>query len=382
MKMFLRDDALDIQIPYNGLMQSFTINSSNNFFLKLVYMLAHDLDIELTENYFKKITLNKSSKFFDKNQLIQKIKNTQSFITVQTSGTTSKPKKIKHKVQNLFKSVIIKKNLVDAVWGYTYNPYHIGGLQVFFQAFLNGSTIIYLYGKSIDHVVEQIYKYRITHLSGTSTFYKLLISKNEKFESVQRVTFGGEISTKYLYQKMSNIFPQAKITNVYATSESGTLFASHDHIFTIENENQVKIDENELYIHKKFIGENQDIKGDWYATGDIVKIVGQNPLRFVFQYRDSDIINVGGQKVNPHEIEQYIESHPNISSALVYKKENSVLGNIILCDVVKSNESLTEKDILTFLRNKKVANYKLPRMINFINQLQFSKNYKSVRSNR
>jgi acyl-coenzyme A synthetase/AMP-(fatty) acid ligase len=318
-----------------------------------------------------------------KNELISKIKNTghQWNITLFTSGTTGLPKKVKHTFQSLNRFVKITEKNTDDVWGFAYNPTHIAGIQVFFQALLNGNSIIRLFELSTDLVFNSIEQYGITHISATPTFYRLLYPINKIFPNVVRITVGGEKFDEKTIDKLKPAFPNSKITNVYASTEAGTLFAAKGDVFTVkaEMEEFVKIENNQLFIHKDMMGLTENKINSWYNTGDIVEIVSENPLQFRFVSRKNEMINVGGYKVNPNEVEEAIRTINGISDVRVFAKSNSVLGNIICCEIVKIDENLDEAKIRSFLQTQ-LQEYKIPRFIKFVNELSTTRTGKIKRN--
>lgn len=318
-----------------------------------------------------------------KNELISKIKNTgpQWNITLFTSGTTGLPKKVKHTFQSLNRFVKITEKNTDDVWGFAYNPTHIAGIQVFFQALLNGNSIIRLFELSTDLVFNSIEQYGITHISATPTFYRLLYPINKIFPNVVRITVGGEKFDEKTIDKLKPAFPNSKITNVYASTEAGTLFAAKGDVFTVkaEMEEFVKIENNQLFIHKDMMGLTENKINSWYNTGDIVEIVSENPLQFRFVSRKNEMINVGGYKVNPNEVEEAIRTINGISDVRVFAKSNSVLGNIICCEIVKFDENLDEAKIRSFLQTQ-LQEYKIPRFIKFVNELSTTRTGKIKRN--
>jgi len=109
-----------------------------------------------------------------------------------------------------------------------------------------------------------------------------------------------------------------------------------------------------------------------------VEIISENPLRFRFIARKNEIINVGGYKVNPQEVEDVLISLGTIKEAFVYPKKNSVLGNIVCADIVISENSVTVPGLLKDLRSC-LQEYKIPRIINFVESINYSRTGKKIR---
>lgn len=303
-------------------------------------------------------------------------------ITLFTSGTTGTPKKITHNFDSITRFVKKSENHNKDIWGFAYNPTHMAGVQVFFQALLNGNTLIRLFGLNSGDIYAEIERNNITNISATPTFYRLLFPCNKTFKSVKRITSGGEKFDKHLTQQIQTVFPNAKITNVYASTEAGSLFASSNDIFTVKPEylNLVKIKDNELLIHNSLMGNNEFQKdNEWYHTGDLIEIISESPLSFRFSSRKNEMINVGGYKVNPQEVEEAILMIKGIKNAYVYAKKNSILGNIVCCEVVSENKDIKDAFIRKHLQEN-IQEFKIPRIIKFVDAISTTRTGKLKRN--
>lgn len=335
------------------------------------------------ENFDEVLDKNKFKNIVSKEELIDKLRKTNDNwnVTLFTSGTSGVPKKVTHDFQSISRFVKISEYTSSSVWGFAYNPTHMAGIQVFMQALLNGNSIVRVFGLSAGKVFEEIEINKISYISATPTFYKLLLSCERKFESVKRITSGGEKFNEEIKKKLLFIFPNAKFNNVYASTETGTLFASNDDLFTIKEgfATLVKVENDELYIHSKLMGETGTVMGDWYNTGDLVDVVLEKPLSFRFVSRNSDMINVGGYKVNPLEVEEVLLTFPGVINARVFPKSNSVLGNIICCEIVREGKSIEEIAIRSFLQSK-LQEFKVPRIYKFVEELNTTRTGKIKRN--
>lgn len=304
-------------------------------------------------------------------------------LTLFTSGTTGLPKKVKHSFETITRSVKTGERFENNIWGFAYNPTHMAGLQVFFQALLNLNPIIRLFKLDKQIVYTEIELNKITHISATPTFYRLLLPSEYTLQSVRNITSGGEKFDSKTFTQLKNIFPNAKFTNVYASTEAGSLFASNADVFQIKDEhsNYIKIENNELLIHRNLMGQTDNLKlidVDWYATGDIVEIISVNPICFKFTSRKNEMINVGGYKVNPHEVEDEIRKINDIVEVRVFAKPNSVLGNIVVAEIVRANLLLTEQNIREILQTK-LQDYKIPRIFKFVDSIDTTRTGKILR---
>lgn len=333
-------------------------------------MKSNDLDNKVYKNNQNKIDFNNLYKEF--------LKYSNVNLTLFTSGTTGIPKKVTHKLASLNQSVKVSDYYNNDIWGLAYNPTHIAGLQVFFQALLNKNLIIDIYNTSRSFVLNSFNKYKITNLSATPTFYRLLLPIPDEHSFLKQITVGGEKSDKNLIIKLKESFKNARITNIYASTEAGQILKSKGDFFKIENE-KVKIENNEILIHKNLLGDNDFSKGEWYHTGDLIEYIDSNKEYFKIVSRKNDVINSGGYMVNLTEIEELIIEIDGISDARVYSKSNAVVGNLILCEIqLIEGVVLLEKDIKSKLA-KRLQPHKIPRIINIVDFIQKTKTGKKIR---
>jgi len=316
-------------------------------------------------------------------EVVAAVQNSQSEITIFTSGTTGQPKKVVHSIATLTRAVRIGDRYKGQIWAYAYNPTHMAGLQVFFQAFENQNTLVNVFNQPREYVYQQIRDKKITHISATPTFYRLLLPFEQAYESVIRVTLGGEKSDQHLYDSIMKIFPNAKINNVYASTEAGSLFAAKGDCFQIPVaiKDKFKVVDDELLIHKSLLGSSDSFKftDDYYHSGDLIEWVDEAQGLFRFKSRKNELINVGGYKVNPGEVEVAIQDIEGVRQAMVYGKANSILGNVLCADVVlEPGFTLTELDIKKVLSSQ-LQNFKVPRRIKFVEEISLTRTGKMKR---
>ena len=322
--------------------------------------------------------------FQNMDELIDAMSRSASEITIFTSGTTGQPKRVVHSVATLARNVRKGEKYQDQVWAYAYNPTHMAGTQVFFQVLMNMSTMVNVFGAPRAEVYHAIKQYGITHISATPTFYRMLMPYEKEYPTVQRVTFGGEKSDRQLYEHISKIFPNAKINNVYASTEAGSLFAAKDDCFQIpvNIRDNFRLENDELLIHKSLLGQSDSFAfdGEYYHSGDLIEWVNETEGLFRFKSRKNELINVGGYKVNPGEIEDAINAIEGVQQSLVYGRPNSILGNIVVAEVqLIEGTELTDIDIRKVLANQ-LQDFKVPRKIKIVDELSMTRTGKLKRS--
>ena len=322
--------------------------------------------------------------FKDMDELIEMLSQSASEITIFTSGTTGQPKRVVHTVATLARNVRRGEQYKEHVWANAYNPTHMAGTQVFFQALMNQSTMVNVFGEPREIVYQQIERYGITHISATPTFYRMLMPFEKAYPSVKRVTLGGEKSDKQLYEHICKIFPNAKVNNVYASTEAGSLFAAKDDCFLIPANirDKFRVVNDELLIHKSLLGQSDSFAfdGEYYHSGDLIEWVNEAEGLFRFKSRKNELINVGGYKVNPGEVEDAINAIEGVQQSLVYGRANSILGNIVVAEVkLVEGASLTDLEIRKVLASQ-LQDFKVPRKIQIVNELSMTRTGKLKRS--
>ena len=322
--------------------------------------------------------------FVDVGEVIAALQKSTSEITIFTSGTTGQPKKVIHSIETLTRSVRLGDKYKNHIWAYAYNPTHMAGLQVFFQAFENQNTLVNVFNMQRSEVYQKISQFQVTHISATPTFYRLLLPFSEAYPSVQRVTLGGEKSDNRLYENIKKIFPEAKINNVYASTEAGSLFAAKGDCFQIPEKirDKFSVIDDELLIHRSLLGKSNSFQfdGDYYHSGDLIEWINREEGIFKFKSRKNELINVGGYKVNPGEVEDAINALEGVKQSLVYGKSNSILGNVLIAEVeLEKGSFLTDLDIRKVLKEQ-LQDFKVPRKIKFVEAFSLTRTGKLKRS--
>lgn len=405
MAKFLIDN--DKSYSYDDLLQSLNMSSEYfplyktydiySYFVNLIKALAANKPLVLLDSDLNpaeidgvdehlvnvKEEIDKKS-YMSMDEIVEDIQNSTSEITIFTSGTTGQPKKVLHTVTTLTRSVRTGERYVGQIWAYAYNPTHMAGLQVFFQAFENLNTLVNVFNKQRSEVYELINKHNITHISATPTFYRLLLPFEQEYKTVVRVTLGGEKSDSHLYENIKKIFPEAKINNVYASTEAGSLFAAKGDCFQIPENiwDKFEVVDDELLIHKSLLGKSDSFKfeGDYYHSGDLIEWVDKEIGLFRFKSRKNELINVGGYKVNPGEVENILLSIEGVKQVLVYGKANSILGNVLCADIqLEDGVLLTDVELKKALRSQ-LQDFKIPRRIKFVEQMSLTRTGKLKRS--
>ncbi|WP_066408080.1 ANL family adenylate-forming protein [Aliarcobacter skirrowii] len=340
----------------------------------------------------------------EKNLLIQDLKTTSSHNMIDnlreknssglilfSSGSTGKPKAMIHNLDTLIDSFKDKKEksmnmLVFLMFD------HIGGLNTVFNALCMGACLIIPKIKDAKTICELIEKYKIMVLPSSPTFLNLILisGEYEKYDlsSLRMITYGTETMPQSLLLKLKEVFPKVKFLQTFGTSETGistTSSKSSNSLFMkLEDINgEYKIVENELWLRSKtqvlgYLNASMDsfTSDGWFKTGDLVEFDGEY-IKIIG--RAKEVINVGGQKVLPSEIESIILEMEEISDCMVYGEKNAITGQTVVCDVVLNNKIENIKKRVRVFCKDRLDTYKIPTKVNVVDKINFSDRFKKIR---
>lgn len=291
-----------------------------------------------------------------------------------TSGSTGIPSRIEHMLETLARGVRVSARHADDVWALTYRPTHIAGVQVWLQALANRNTLVDLTGLPPQRALEAMAAHGVTHVSATPSYYRTLLGSGRTLPTIKSVTLGGELVSAELLTQVHELFPTARLHNVYASTEAGPLLESSGELFRIPDDKRsvIEIRNGRLHVHRLLLGaftsDNFVDHEGWYDTGDVVDEASNASGWFRFVARARNWANVGGFKVNPYEVEAAILQVPAVRDVRVVPLSSSVTGQILCADVVIRSGDLTEVELRRALRAR-LHPAKVPRIIRFVSQL-------------
>jgi acyl-coenzyme A synthetase/AMP-(fatty) acid ligase len=303
-------------------------------------------------------------------------------LTLFTSGTTGRPKKVTHDLAGLTRMLRVSPRHGTDVWGLAYNPTHIAGVQIVLQALFNRNPLVHLFHAPPERVAAWMRENGVTHISATPSFYRLLLPQASAQPSVRAVTLGGERADEGLLGELARLFPKARIRNLYASTEAGTLFEAEGEWFIVPAalRDHVRFQDGELTVRRSLLGrlEGGEGEGEWFATGDLVELDDSESVRFRVLGRRQDWVNVGGHKVNPADVESVLACCPGVREARVYGRANSVLGQILCADVVVE-PGFVEEEARAWLTERLQA-VKVPRWIRQVSEIRRTRTGKVART--
>jgi acyl-coenzyme A synthetase/AMP-(fatty) acid ligase len=319
-----------------------------------------------------------------------------------TSGTTGVPKLVVHSLAGLTAPIGPRPDADTAVvWGTFYDIRRYGGLQIFLRSVVGAvSLVLSRAGEPIgDHLVR-LARHGITHMSGTPSHWRrALMSPAIREISPRYVRLSGEIADQAVLDWLRAVFPQARIGHAYASTEAGVAFEVDDglagfpasYVGAPRNGVELKVAAGSLCIRSprtasRYVAAAQGRLADddgFVDTGDMVEPSGD---RYFFVGRRGGIINVGGLKVHPEEIEAVINRHPRVQMSLVRSKRSPITGAVVIADIVLNRDAghasselvAVKNDILNFCREA-LPRHKVPAAISFVPALAVAETGKLAR---
>lgn len=293
-------------------------------------------------------------------------------LVVFTSGSTGHPKGILHDCEMVLRKFSRERPGYRTLLFLLMD--HFGGFNTLMSVFAYGGTAVIAANhgpEEVSHIVEQA---NVELLPITPTFLNLLMASKcyEEFDlsSVRLITYGTEVMPESTLRRVSEIFPSARLQQTYGLSELGVLRSrsreSNSVWVKIGGDGfETRVVDGLLHVRSQsaMVGYLNapspfDDEG-WMNTGDMVEVDGEF-MRILG--RKSDVINVGGQKVFPVEVETVLIEADNVVEATVYGVPHALMGSFVAARVSleRHEDQLELKARLRKLCLSKLTNYKVP----------------------
>ncbi|MGH2305372.1 ANL family adenylate-forming protein [Campylobacter taeniopygiae] len=333
----------------------------------------------------------------EKNHTLLKLllKENQSGLILFSSGSTGKPKAIVHSLDQLLNCIkfVNKNNIFILLFLFD----HVAGIDVLVKGLSSHSTLVIPKNKNAEEILSLISEFKVNIMPVSPTMLKLIMfSDYNRYDlsSLEVIAYGSEKLDNVILNKLKLIFPKVYFKQNFGTSETFSLetrnHKNKEEYFKIIN-TCYKIINNELFIKSdtQSLGylnaDNSAFDNEGYfATGDLVEVIHENGEEYIkIIGRNKEIINVGGEKVLPQEVEGIILQIPFIQDCLVYSQKNPITGQSVCAKIVleqgKTLNSLELKKEIRLFCKDKLANYKIPTKIEIVEKLEFSDRFKKVR---
>ncbi|MGW4749476.1 class I adenylate-forming enzyme family protein [Streptomyces sp. NPDC004290] len=320
-------------------------------------------------------------------------------LVLLSSGSTGAPKVILHSLDVLVDEKLGKRprrreNALNILMVLMFD--HIGGINSLLSTLLVGGTAVLPRHRTPDEICALIERHRILVLPTSPTYLNLIMvggyHRAHDLSSLRLITYGTEPMSEELLLRVRRTFPGVRLLQTFGTSETGiattTSESSTSTYFKISDAGvEYRIVDGELQLRSRtqFLGylnyEDDALTEDrWFRTGDLVEEAADGYLRI--KGRAKEVINVGGEKLLPLELESVLMGSPLVEDCVVYGRPNAITGQSVCVDIKPTGEvtrSALRKHVAEFLAGR-VEPFKVPSKINVVDTIAMSDRMKKVRS--
>ncbi len=308
-----------------------------------------------------------------------------------TSGTSGEPKAAVHDFLALLEKFKKQRKSLRILNFLLFD--HWGGLNTVFHTLSNAGVVITVRDRSPDNICRAIEKHQIEVLPASPTFLNLLLIhkayKRHDLSSLKIISYGTEPMPMSTLQIMKSLFPKVKLQQTYGLIELGVMRSKskdNDSLWVkVGGEGfQTRVVDGILQIKARsaMLGylnaPNPFTEDGWFDTGDSVEVDG-GYIKILG--RQSEIINVGGEKVYPAEVENVIQGLDNVSEVTVYGEKNLITGSIVCANVTLQHHEDVKKFVLRLKRacRERLQEHKVPIRVNVMKEVLHSERFKKKR---
>jgi len=296
-----------------------------------------------------------------------------------SSGTSGEPKAMVQDLTSLLESYADRKpSRLPICVLLSFD--HIGGLNTLLGALASGAPIVVPESRSPSDVAEAIERHKAAVLPATPTFLNLLLASGEHqrrdLSSLRLITYGTEPMPPPLLERLRTAFPCAKFVQTFGTSETGigrTESPDPSSLFMKMEGQEWKVVDGELWLRSKtsilgYLNAPNDrfTPDGWFRTGDKVELGPDNTFRVLG--RAGEMINVGGEKLLPQEVEAVILEVSGVLDCRVRGEANALTGQTVVAEVV-SAPGQDPESLRSSIRSAcraKLARHKVPTKVTFV----------------
>ncbi|WMN14865.1 fatty acid--CoA ligase family protein [Pseudomonas piscis] len=313
-----------------------------------------------------------------------------------SSGSTGRPKAILHDLDKLIAEkdkesrgrqlVVILFLMFD----------HIGGVNTLINILFSGNCAVVVRERTPDAVCRELELQQVQVLPANPTFLNLLrlgdFHQRYDLSALRLITYGTEAMPAQLLVYLRKIFPRVRLLQTFGTSETGIAgtqsASSQSTRFKIVDESfEHRIVDGELQLKSpsQFLGylnvENTSLTEDgWFRTGDLAESGSDGEIQILG--RMNEVINVGGEKVLPIEVESLLLACPLVQDCLVYGISNAITGQAVGVNVKPAYPISAEglrKATMDFLAGK-LERFKMPVRVRMVDEIAVSERAKKKRN--
>jgi long-chain acyl-CoA synthetase len=351
------------------------------------------LDFLIVVNDEQEITIDTLERVGEKHAFYGIVKGRQHpGLVLFTSGSSGEPKGAVHDLSKLLAKFTVRRKALRTINFLLFD--HWGGLNTLFHILSNGGCVVTLENRTPDYVCDMIHNHEVELLPTSPTFLNLMLLsrayERHNLSSLKVITYGAEPMPESLLKSLVKTFPDIQFQQTYGLIELGVMRSkseNNDSLWVkiggegydfrvVDGLLQVKADSAML----GYLNAPSPFTDDgWFMTGDSVEVKGEY---FRILGRKSELINVGGEKVYPQEVENVILSFPGIFDVIVFGEKNPLSGNIV-CAKIKINEEPEDakkfiQQLKTFCRTQ-LQPFKIPVKVSIVDEIVHSERFKKKR---
>ena len=271
---------------------------------------------------------------------------------------------------------------------------HIGGINTMLHALANGGCLILPPGPDPDQVLEQVARHHADLLPVSPTFLNLILLSEawnrHDLGSLKVVSYGTEPMPESTLRRWHGLFPAIRLAQTYGLSETGILpvkSKSSDSLWIRAGGDgcEVRVVDGMLQVRADtamlgYLNAPAPFTPDgWFVTGDAVETDGEF-IRILG--RRSEIINVGGEKVWPAEVESVLQELENVAEVVVYGEPNPITGAMV-CARVRLRQPEERASFLRRMREYcagRLQRYKVPVRVQLTGDPLHGGRFKKIRA--
>ena len=320
-------------------------------------------------------------------------------ILLPTSGTTGTPKIVRHHLELLLARVSgcppPERHRI-LLW---YHPVSFSGLKVALAGIEVGAELIAFSEPTLPRFADAVTSLRPNEFQGTPTIMRGLLALLG--DAASRLTFArvglaGETVDQYILDRLNALLPHAEIWHTYGASEIGPVLTVKDGragfparwIEEGVDPVRMRVTDGILEVASPiamlgYLGTPMRRPADppnWWRTGDMIGIEGD---RAYFLGRADSVINVGGAKVRPEEVEQVLLQIPGVADARVFGRRNPITGQLVAAEIAAApgeDHATLRTAVLRALSNN-LERYKIPQFLSVRDRLTVDPSGKKPRRN-
>lgn len=296
-------------------------------------------EVSITIDGQDTVTFNRLATSADHPVYARLMRSKRPGLVLFSSGSTGESKAGVHDLANILNKFRIRRHSLRTITFLLYD--HIGGVNTMLYQLSNAGCIVTVESRDPDTVLGAVERYSVELLPTSPTFVNLILLseayRRHDLSSLATVSYGTEPMPESTLKRFHQLMPHIRLLQTYGLSEVGILRSKSkrsDSLWVkVGGEGfETRVTDGILQIKADsailgYLNAPSPFTDDgWFDTGDVVEVDGEY---IKILGRMLEIINVGGEKVYPTEVETVIQEMDNVAEATVYGEKNAIVGNIV-----------------------------------------------------